>query len=173
MSTTSQARQRIESLLDENSFVEIGARVTARNTDFNLKQTQTPSDGVITGYGVIGGKLVYVYSQDASVLNGSVGEMHAKKIVNLYDMAIKMGAPIIGLLESSGMRLQEATDALNAFGEIFQRQTYASGVIPQINAVFGNCGGALAIASSLADFTFMEEKNAKILEENMKKYGIC
>ncbi|MCR4788345.1 MAG: carboxyl transferase [Lachnospiraceae bacterium] len=162
MSTNSQARQRIASLLDENSFVEIGARVTARNTDFNLKQTQTPSDGVITGYGVIGGNLVYVYSQDASVLNGSVGEMHAKKIVNLYDMAIKMGAPVIGLIESSGLRLQEATDALNAFGEIYLRQAYASGVIPQINAIFGNCGGALAIASSMADFTFMEEKNAKL-----------
>ena len=162
MSTTSQARQRIMSLLDENSFVEIGARVTARNTDFNLKQTQTPSDGVITGYGVIGGNLVYVYSQDASVLNGSVGEMHAKKIVNLYDMAIKMGAPIIGLIESSGMRLQEATDALNAFGEIYLSQSYASGIIPQINAIFGNCGGALAISSSMADFTFMEEKNAKL-----------
>lgn len=162
MSTTSQARQRIASLLDENSFVEIGARVTARNTDFNLKQTKTPSDGVITGYGVINGNLVYVYSQDASVLNGSVGEMHAKKIVNLYDMAVKMGAPIIGLIESSGLRLQEATDALNAFGEIYLKQATASGVIPQINAVFGNCGGALAISSAMADFTFMEEANAKL-----------
>lgn len=162
MSTTSQARQRIVSLLDENSFVEIGARVTARSTDFNLKQTKTPSDGVITGYGVINGNLVYVYSQDAAVLNGSVGEMHAKKIVNLYDMAIKMGAPIIGLIESSGLRLQEATDALNAFGEIYLKQANASGVIPQINAVFGNCGGALAISSAMADFTFMEEANAKL-----------
>lgn len=162
MSTTSQARQRIVSLLDENSFVEIGARVTARSTDFNLKQTKTPSDGVITGYGVINGNLVYVYSQDASVLNGSVGEMHAKKIVNLYDMAVKMGAPIIGLIESSGLRLQEATDALNAFGEIYLKQATASGVVPQINAVFGNCGGALAISSAMADFTFMEEKNAKL-----------
>ena len=162
MSTTSQARQRIESLLDENSFVEIGAKVTARNTDFNLKQTKTPSDGVITGYGVINGDLVYVYSQDASVLNGSVGEMHAKKIVKLYDMALKMGAPIIGLVESAGLRLQEATDALNGFGVIFLKQTEASGVIPQITAVFGNCGGALAISSSLSDFTFMEAKNGKL-----------
>ncbi|MCR4989484.1 MAG: carboxyl transferase [Lachnospiraceae bacterium] len=162
MSTTSQARQRIEALLDENSFVEIGARVTARNTDFNLKQTQTPSDGVVTGYGVIDGKLVYVYSQDASVLNGSVGEMHAKKIVNLYDMAIKMGAPIIGLIESSGLRLQEATDALNAIGEIYMSQAYASGIVPQINAIFGNCGGALAVSSAMADFTFMENSKAKL-----------
>ena len=162
MSTTSQARGRIASLLDDNSFVEIGAKVTARSTDFNLKLTETPSDGVITGYGVINGSLVYVYSQDASVLNGSVGEMHAKKIVKLYEMAIKMGAPIIGLVESAGLRLQEATDALNAFGEIYLKQAEASGVIPQINAIFGNCGGALAISSSMADFTFMEEKNAKL-----------
>ena len=162
MSTTSQARQRIDSLLDDNSFVEIGAKVTARSTDFNLKLTETPSDGVITGYGVINGNLVYVYSQDASVLNGSVGEMHAKKIVKLYDMAIKMGAPIIGLVESAGLRLQEATDALNAFGEIYLKQSQASGVIPQITAVFGNCGGALAISSALSDFTLMEEKNAKL-----------
>ena len=162
MSTTSQARQRIDSLLDDNSFVEIGAKVTARSTDFNLKLSETPSDGVITGYGVINGQLVYVYSQDASVLNGTVGEMHAKKIVKLYDMALKMGAPIIGLIESAGMRLQEATDALNAFGEIYLKQAEASGIIPQITAIFGNCGGALAISSALADFTFMEEKNAKL-----------
>ena len=112
MSTTSSlASKRIESLLDESSFVEIGALVTARATDFNLKQTETPSDGVVTGYGVIDGNLVYVYSQDASVLNGSVGEMHAKKIANLYDLAMKTGAPVIGLIDSAGLRLQEATDA--------------------------------------------------------------
>ena len=162
MSTTSQARQRIDSLLDDNSFVEIGAKITARSTDFNLKLTETPSDGVVTGYGLIGGSLVYVYSQDASVLNGSVGEMHAKKIVGLYDLALKMGAPVIGLIESAGLRLEESTDALNAFGQIFAKQAEASGVIPQINAVFGSCGGALAISSSMADFTFMEEKKAKL-----------
>lgn len=162
MSTTSQASQRIAALLDENSFVEIGARITARATDFNLKQTETPSDGVVTGYGVIDGNLVYVYSQDASVLNGSVGEMHAKKIANLYDLALKTGAPVIGLIESAGLRLQEATDALNGFGEIYKKQVMASGVIPQITAIFGNCGGGLAVAASLADFTFMEEKKAKL-----------
>lgn len=162
MSTTSKASQRIAALLDENSFVEIGALVTARATDFDLKQTETPSDGVVTGYGVIDGNLVYVYSQDASVLNGSVGEMHAKKIANLYDLAMKTGAPVIGLVDSAGLRLQEATDALNAFGEIYLKQTNASGVIPQITAVFGNCGGGLAIMPTLTDFTFMEEKNAKL-----------
>lgn len=162
MSITSQASQRIAALLDDNSFVEIGAMVTARATDFNLKQTETPSDGCITGYGVIEGNLVYVYSQDASVLGGSIGEMHAKKICNLYDLALKMGAPVIGLIDSAGLRLQEATDALNAFGEIYMKQTQASGVIPQITAVFGTCGGGLALVPALTDFTFMEEKKAKL-----------
>ena len=162
MSTTSQASQRINALLDENSFVEIGALVTARATDFNLKQTETPSDGVITGYGVIDGNLVYVYSQDASVLNGTVGEMHAKKIANLYDLAMKTGAPVIGLLDSAGLRLQEATDALNGFGEVYMKQTLASGVIPQITAVFGTCGGGLAVVPGLTDFTFMEADKAKL-----------
>ncbi len=163
MSTTSSlASKRIESLLDENSFVEIGALVTARATDFNLKQAETPSDGVVTGYGVINGKLVYVYSQDAAVLNGSVGEMHAKKITNLYDLAMKTGAPVIGLIDSAGLRLQEATDALNAFGEIYLKQTLASGVIPQITAVFGSCGGGLALIPTLTDFTFMEGTKAKL-----------
>lgn len=162
MSATSQASQRINALLDENSFVEIGGLVTARATDFNLKQEETPSDGVVTGYGVIDGSLVYVYSQDASVLNGSVGEMHAKKIVGLYEMAMKMGAPVIGLIDSAGLRLQEATDALNGFGEIYKCQAYASGVIPQIAAVFGSCGGGLALIPAMADFAFMEEKKAKL-----------
>ena len=162
MSNSSQASQRIAALLDDNSFVEIGAMVTARATDFDLKQTETPSDGVITGYGVIDGNLVYVYSQDASVLNGTVGEMHAKKIANLYDLALKTGAPVIGLIDSAGLRLQEATDALNAFGEIYMKQTLASGVIPQITAIFGTCGGGLALFPTLTDFTFMESKKAKL-----------
>ena len=162
MSNTSKASERIHALLDDNSFVEIGALVTARATDFNLAENQTPSDGVVTGYGVIDGNLVYVYSQDASVMNGSVGEMHAKKITKIYDLAAKTGAPVIGLIDSTGLRLQEATDALNAFGEIYMKQTLASGVIPQITAVFGNCGGGLAIIPTLTDFTFMEAKNAKL-----------
>ena len=162
MSTTSKASQRIAALLDDNSFVEIGGLVTARATDFNLKPNETPSDGCITGYGVINGNPVYVYSQDASVLNGTIGEMHAKKITNLYDLAMKTGAPVIGLIESAGLRLQEATDALAAFGEIYLKQTMASGVIPQITAVFGTCGGGLGLFPTMTDFTFMEEKNAKL-----------
>ncbi len=162
MSTTSKASQRIAALLDDNSFVEIGALVTARATDFNMKPNETPSDGCVTGYGVINGKPVYVYSQDTSVMNGTIGEMHARKITNLYDLAMKTGSPVIGLIDSAGLRLQEATDALNAFGEIYRKQTLASGVIPQITAILGNCGGGLALFPTLTDFTFMEAKNAKL-----------
>jgi acetyl-CoA carboxylase carboxyltransferase component len=163
MNTTSKmsARERINLLLDENSFVEVGALVTRRNTDFNLKLKQIPSDGVITGYGVIDGNLVYVYSQDKAALNGTIGEMHAKKIAHIYDLALKVGAPVIGLIDSAGLRLQEATDALHGFGKIYFKQTMASGVIPQITAVFGNCGGGLAVLTSLSDFAFMT-KDAKL-----------
>lgn len=175
-SAKSSARARIESVLDENSFVEIGALVTARSTDFNIKAIDTPSDGVITGYGLINGRLVYVFSQDSSVLGGSVGEMHAKKIANIYDMALKMGAPVIGLVDSNGLRLQESVDGLEAFGNIYMKQTEASGIIPQITAVFGNCGGALSIMANLSDFTFMESEKAQLfvnspnaIDENRKE----
>ncbi|MBO4389631.1 MAG: carboxyl transferase [Lachnospiraceae bacterium] len=158
----SSARKRIASVLDENSFVEIGGYVTARNTDFNLQTKDTPADGVVTGYGTIGETLVYVYSQDSTVLGGSIGEMHAKKIEKLYDMALKMGAPVIGLVDCAGLRLQEATDALQAFGSLFMSQVKASGVIPQITAIYGVCGGGMALVPSLTDFTFMEGKNGKL-----------
>lgn len=160
--TQSLAGTRITSLLDANSFVEIGKSVTARSTDFNMTETKAPSDGVITGSGVIDGNLVYVYSQDASVLNGTVGEMHAKKISALYDLAMKTGAPVIGLVDCAGLRLQEATDALEAFGSIYLKQTLASGMIPQITAIFGTCGGGMAVVPALTDFTFMEAKKGKM-----------
>lgn len=156
------ASDRINALLDDASFVEVGAYVTARNTDFNMQEKDTPKDGVITGYGVIGGKIVYVYSQDANVLGGSIGEMHAKKIANIYDMAMKVGAPVIGLVDCAGLRLQEATDALNAFGEVYLKQTLASGVIPQITAIFGTCGGGAALIPTLTDFTFMTAEGSKL-----------
>ena len=158
MSTTSKASQRITALLDDNSFVEIGQLVTARATDFNMKPNETPSDGCVTGYGVIDGKPVYVYSQDVSVMNGTVGEMHSRKIAGLYDLAMKTGSPVIGLIDSAGLRLQEATDALNAFGTVYLKQTMASGVVPQITAILGSCGGGLALFPTLTDFTFMEDK---------------
>lgn len=112
---------------------------------------------------MIDGNLVYVYSQDAAVLNGAIGEMHAKKIANIYDMAMKMGAPVIGLIDCAGLRLQEATDALEAFGSVYYKQAMASGVVPQIAAIFGMCGGGLAVVPGLADFTFMEEKAESFL----------
>lgn len=160
--TPVSARARIDAILDDSSFVEIGAGVRARATDFNITENAAPSDGVITGYGVINGNLVYVYSQDATIMNGTIGEMHAKKIAGLYDLALKMGAPVIGLIDCAGIRLQEATDALSGFGEIYRKMSDASGVIPQITAVYGNCGGGLAVLAGLSDFTFMEEKNGHL-----------
>ena len=160
--TENSASRRIATLLDEGSFVEIGGAVTARSTTFNLQEKAAPSDGVITGYGLIDGNLVYVYSQDADVLGGALGEMHAKKIARIYDMAMKMGAPVIGLIDCAGLRLQEATDALEAFGSLYHKQALASGVIPQVTAIFGMCGGGLAVVPGLTDFTFMEAKDGKL-----------
>lgn len=158
----SKAAARIEALLDANSFVEIGRAVTARSTDFNMAENKAPSDGVITGYGLIDGNPVYVYSQDASVLGGTVGEMHARKITRLYDLARKTGAPVVGLLDCAGIRLQESTDALEAFGEIYMKSTLSSGIIPQITGIFGTCGGGMALLAAMSDFTFMDEKNGKL-----------
>ena len=165
MSNTTSSKAvslRVSNLLDEGSFVEIGGAVTARSTTFNLQEKAAPSDGVITGYGVINGTPGTVYSQDADVLGGALGEMHAKKIARIYDMAMKMGAPVIGLIDCAGLRLQEATDALEAFGSLYHKQALASGVIPQVTAIFGMCGGGLAVVPGLTDFTFMEAKDGKL-----------
>lgn len=163
MSSTAKlsAKDRIYTLLDDNSFVEIGAMVTKRSTDFNMQQMSAPGDGVVTGYGVINDSLVYVYSQDVAALNGTIGEMHAKKIVNLYRLAMKTGAPVIGLIDCAGIRLQEASDALASFGRLFKAEAMASGVVPQISAIFGECGGGLAVLSEMSDFVFMS-KDAKL-----------
>lgn len=156
------AKDRIATLVDENSFVEIGAGVTKRSTDFNMQEKSVPADGVITGYGLIQNNPVYIYSQDASALNGTVGEMHARKIAHVYEMAIKTGVPVVGLIDCAGMRLQESTDALAGFGQIYQMKAKASGIIPQISAIFGNCGGGVAVMAAMSDFTFMEKANAKL-----------
>ena len=153
---TMSASDRITSLLDDASFVEIGSEVTARTTDFNENSTVTPKDGVITGYGLIDGRLTFVYSQDVSVFGGAVGEMHAKKISAIYNMAMKVGAPVVGLIDCAGLRLQEATDSLHSFGALFRKSVKASGVVPQITAIFGNCGGA-GVLAALSDFTYMVE----------------
>lgn len=156
------ARERIEYLLDDQSFVEIGNLIEARNTDYNLGARKVKGDGVVTGYGVLNDRMVYVYSQDASALGGSVGEMHARKIADTYDMAMKMGVPVIGMIDCAGLRLQEAVDALHAFGTIFRKQAEASGKILQVCAVFGQCGGGSALMSAMSDFTLMEEKNGAL-----------
>ena len=158
------AMQRIAKLVDENSFMEIGSLVTARSTDFNLTAAKAPSDGVIIGHGLIDGNLVFIYSQDASVLNGTIGEMHAKKIASVYDMAMKMGAPVIGFIDCGGIRLQESVDALDGFGMIYAKEVAASGVIPQICGVFGNCGGGLSVVPALCDFAFVEESKGRMFK---------
>ena len=161
-SNTMSAKDRIASLVDENSFVELGAGITKRSTDFNMQEKSVPADGVITGYGLIQNNPVYVYSQDASALNGTRGEMHAKKIAHIYELAMKTGVPVIGLIDCAGMRLQESTDALAGFGQIYKMKAKASGVIPQISAIFGNCGGGVAVMAAMSDFTFMEQNNGKL-----------
>lgn len=155
----SPALQRIEALLDENSFVELGACVTGRSTDFTGDPEKKESDGVVTGHGLIDGRLVFVYSQDPDIFNGTVGEMHAKKIAGLYDMALKMGAPMIGILDSKGVRLTESVDVLEAVGTLINKAVKASGVIPEISVVF-NAGGGLSVLSGISDFTFMPDKGS-------------
>jgi acetyl-CoA carboxylase carboxyltransferase component len=155
--TKLSARERIDYLFDENTFVEIGSLVTARNTDYNLGSKDTPGDGVITGYGIVDRRMVYVYSQDAAVLGGSIGEMHARKIAGIYDLAMKTGSPVVSLIDCAGLRLQEAGDALQAFGSIFGRQAKASGKVPQICGIFGSCGGGSAVMAGLSDFTLLEQ----------------
>ena len=131
------ARERINALLDEGSFVEVDAFVTHRCTEFGMDAVEAPGEGVVTGYGTVDGRLTFVYAQDFTVIGGSLGEMHAKKICKVMDMAAKMGAPIIGLNDSGGARIQEGIDALAGFGEIFIRNTHNSGVIPQISVIMG------------------------------------
>ncbi|WP_458458337.1 carboxyl transferase domain-containing protein [Pseudobutyrivibrio sp.] len=154
-SDSNQAQARINALLDENSFVELQSLVTSRSTDFNLNAKKEPSDGVIIGHGLVDGTLVFVFSQNADVLGGTIGEMHAKKILSLYDMALKVGAPVIGFIDCGGVRLQESFDALEALGSVIERAADVKGVIPQLMCVAGNCGGGLSVLPSLADFTFM------------------
>lgn len=156
------ARERIEFLLDEGTFVEVGAFIKHRSTDFGLGKAEAPGDGVVTGYGQIEGKLTYVYSQDFTVMGGSLGEMHAQKICTVMDMAIKMGAPIIGINDSGGARVQEGIDALSGFGDIFYRNTLASGVIPQISVIMGPCAGGAVYSPAITDFIFMVDHTSQM-----------
>ncbi len=153
----SKARKIVEDLLDANSFVEFGEAITARNTDFNEREKKVASDGVITGHGLIDDRLVFVYSQDSSVMGGTIGEMHAKKITALYEMATKVGAPIIGFIDSKGVRLYESMDAIEAIGSIISAASKASGTIQQVLAVLGNCGGALSALAAVNDYVVMAD----------------
>jgi propionyl-CoA carboxylase beta chain len=149
------ARERLSLLLDEGSFQEFGMFVTHQGTEFGLDGRIYLSDGVVTGYGTIDGRLVYVYSQDFTVLGGSLGEAHAAKICKVMDLALRNGAPVIGLNDSGGARIQEGVFALGGYAEIFLRNTLASGVIPQISAIMGPCAGGAVYSPALTDFIIM------------------
>jgi len=149
------ARERIDLLLDEGSFVEMDRFVTHRSTDFGLEHRRILGDGVVTGYGAIHGRLVYVFSQDFTVFGGSLSEAHAEKIVKLLDMALKNGAPVVGLNDSGGARIQEGVVSLGGYADIFLRNTLASGVVPQISVILGPCAGGAVYSPAITDFVYM------------------
>jgi propionyl-CoA carboxylase beta chain len=154
------ARERINLLLDEGSFEELGMLVQHRSVNFGLDQQRFLGDGVVTGYGTIAGRLVYVFSQDFTVLGGSLAEAHAEKIVKIMDLAMKNGAPVIGLNDSGGARIQEGVVSLGGYADIFYRNTIASGVVPQISAIMGPCAGGAVYSPALTDFIFMVENTS-------------
>lgn len=154
------ARERIHFLLDDGSFEEIGMLVTHRSTNFGLDKTKFLGDGVVTGYGTIHGRLVYVFSQDFTVLGGSLAEAHAEKICKVMDLAMKNGAPVIGLNDSGGARIQEGVVSLGGYADIFYRNTLASGVIPQLSAIMGPCAGGAVYSPALTDFIMMVENTS-------------
>jgi propionyl-CoA carboxylase beta chain len=154
------ARERLHFLLDEGSFEEIGMLVTHRSREFGLEKEVYPGDGVVTGYGTIGGRLVYVFSQDFTVFGGSLSETHAEKICKIMDLAMKNGAPVIGLNDSGGARIQEGVVSLGGYADIFYRNTLASGVIPQISAIMGPCAGGAVYSPAITDFIMMVENTS-------------
>ncbi|MDG1475952.1 MAG: acyl-CoA carboxylase subunit beta [Vicingaceae bacterium] len=154
------ARERIHFLLDDGSFQEMGMLVTHRSTNFGLEKTKFLGDGVVTGYGNINGRLVYVFSQDFTVLGGSLAEAHAEKICKVMDMAMKNGAPVIGLNDSGGARIQEGVVSLGGYADIFYKNTLASGVIPQLSAIMGPCAGGAVYSPALTDFIMMVENTS-------------
>lgn len=154
------ARERIHFLLDEGSFEEIGAFVTHRSTQFGLDKQKVPGDGVVTGYGTVNGRLIYVFSQDFTVFGGSLSESHAEKICKIMDLAVQNGAPFIGLNDSGGARIQEGVVSLAGYADIFYRNTRASGVIPQFSAVMGPCAGGAVYSPAITDFILMVENTS-------------
>ncbi len=151
------ARERIHFLLDEGSFEEIGMLVTHRSIDFGMEKQIVPGDGVVTGYGTVNGRMVYVFAQDFTVFGGSLSETHAEKICKIMDLAMKNGAPVIGLNDSGGARIQEGVSSLGGYADIFYRNVRASGVIPQISAIMGPCAGGAVYSPAMTDFTIMVE----------------
>ncbi len=156
------ARERIDLLFDKESFVEVDAFIESRCFDFGMQKKKHPGDGVVTGYGTVNGRKVFVASQDFTVIGGSLGEMHAKKITKVMDMALKMGAPFIAINDSGGARIEEGLDALSGYGDIFYRNTLASGVIPQISVIMGPCAGGAVYSPAITDFIFMVEKTSQM-----------
>jgi methylmalonyl-CoA decarboxylase alpha subunit len=156
------ARERINLLFDEGTFVELDAFVKHRCTNFGMEKVNAPAEGVVTGYGQVNGRVVYAFSQDFTVVGGSLGEMHASKICKVLDYAIKVGAPVVGLNDSGGARIQEAVDALSGYGKIFFKNTIASGVVPQITAIMGPCAGGAVYSPALNDFIFMVDKTSQM-----------
>ena len=154
------ARERIDLLLDPNSFQEIDKFVVHRSSDFGLDKQKFLGDGVVTGFGTVEGRLVYVFSQDFTVFGGSLSETHAEKIVKVMDMAMKNGAPLIGLNDSGGARIQEGVVSLGGYADIFYRNVRASGVIPQISSIMGPCAGGAVYSPALTDFIFMVENTS-------------
>ncbi|HRK26560.1 MAG TPA: acyl-CoA carboxylase subunit beta [Chitinophagales bacterium] len=154
------ARERVQLLLDPDSFQEIGMLVTHRCTDFGMENQHFPGDGVVTGYGTVNGRLVYVFSQDFTVFGGSLSETHAQKICKIMDLAMKNGAPVIGLNDSGGARIQEGVMSLGGYADIFWRNTLASGVIPQISAIMGPCAGGAVYSPAITDFVMMVENTS-------------
>ena len=154
------ARERMHFLLDEGSFQEIGMLVTHRSTDFGMEKERYPGDGVVTGYGNINGRLVYVFSQDFTVFGGSLSETHAEKICKIMDLAMKNGAPVVGLNDSGGARIQEGVVSLGGYADIFYRNTMASGVVPQISAIMGPCAGGAVYSPAITDFILMVENTS-------------
>jgi propionyl-CoA carboxylase beta chain len=151
------ARERLHFLLDEGSFQEIGMLVSHRSTDFGMEKEKYPGDGVVTGYGTVNGRLVYVFSQDFTVFGGSLSETHAEKICKIMDLAMKNGAPVVGLNDSGGARIQEGVVSLGGYADIFYRNTMASGVVPQISAIMGPCAGGAVYSPAITDFILMVE----------------
>jgi propionyl-CoA carboxylase beta chain len=154
------ARERVQLLLDVDSFEEIGMLVEHRSKDFGLENEVYLGDGVVTGYGTVNGRPIYVFSQDFTVFGGSLSETHAEKIVKIMDLAMRNGIPVIGLNDSGGARIQEGVVSLGGYADIFYRNTLASGVIPQISAIMGPCAGGAVYSPAMTDFTMMVDGNS-------------